>query len=203
MTRKSSTTQTVEALIKAASEEFAERGYEGTRIHNIVKRAGLTTGAVYRRFKNKNDLLHEAIVARAASRRLFKIQHHAQYKNVTEFLRGAGQFNYDLDDYTGMLLEAFVCARRVPEVAESIKQTHTLWVESVLPLIAQGMEDGSIDPELDPDALAVFFRIIGLGSMLFLSSHLEPPRQEVWLTIIDRVLKAIEPPENVKESTPS
>ncbi len=201
MTRSSSSSsKTVEALILAASEEFAERGYEGTRIHNIVKRAGLTTGAVYRRFKNKNALLHEAIVSRAESRRLFKIQNHAQYTNVADFLRSAGHFTYKLDGYTGMLLEAFVCARRVPEVAGSIKETHRRWVESVLPLIEQGKQDGSIDPDLDPEALAVFFRIIGLGSMLFLSSHLEPPEPEVWQTIIDRVLKALEPVTPTTES---
>ena len=38
---------------------FARQGYEGTKIADIVREAGLSTGAVYGRFRSKNDLLRE------------------------------------------------------------------------------------------------------------------------------------------------
>jgi AcrR family transcriptional regulator len=45
-----------ERLLQAAADEFVERGYAGASIQAIAKRAGLTRGAVYWNFKNKQEL---------------------------------------------------------------------------------------------------------------------------------------------------
>src|SRR3954465_8646738 len=52
-------------LLDAAARVFARRGYEGTKIMDVVREAGLSTGAVYGRFQSKNDLLRAAVVERA------------------------------------------------------------------------------------------------------------------------------------------
>lgn len=44
-------------LLAAASELFAERGYDATPVATIAQRAGLTVGAFYRRFASKEALL--------------------------------------------------------------------------------------------------------------------------------------------------
>lgn len=183
---------TVSALLHAAAREVAERGYEGTRIHAIVKRAGLTTGAVYRQFKNKNALLKAAVIHKTTTRRLerFDPRRHA---NVAAFLREAGRLDYDLDGELGLLLEALVCARRVPEVAEAVAESQRVWVTSTQPLIDAGVRDGSIDPELDPEAIAMLFRVIGLGSMLYLSAGLKPPSPEAWDALLRRIIRALAP----------
>src|SRR5690606_3469267 len=49
-------------LIRAAAEVFAREGYAGTKILDIVREAGVSTGAVYGRFRSKNELLREAVV---------------------------------------------------------------------------------------------------------------------------------------------
>ena len=57
-----------ERLLDAAARVFAQKGYSGTRILDVVAEAGLSTGAVYGRFSSKNDLLREAVSSRSASR---------------------------------------------------------------------------------------------------------------------------------------
>ena len=52
---------TRDRLIEAASDLFAERGYERTGIEDIARRAGLTTGATYSNFRGKRELLAAAI----------------------------------------------------------------------------------------------------------------------------------------------
>jgi AcrR family transcriptional regulator len=52
---------TERALIAAAVESFAERGYASTTLQEIVARAGLTTGAVYGRFASKQALFIAAV----------------------------------------------------------------------------------------------------------------------------------------------
>lgn len=54
---------TRQRLLAAATEVFLEKGYEGTRVAEVARRAGLTTGAIYGNFDNKSDLLTAALAA--------------------------------------------------------------------------------------------------------------------------------------------
>ena len=49
-------------LMKAAAEVLGQHGVEGTTIPRIAQHAGLTPGAVYRRFHDKEALLEEVIL---------------------------------------------------------------------------------------------------------------------------------------------
>ncbi|HEX4681826.1 MAG TPA: helix-turn-helix domain-containing protein, partial [Gemmatimonadaceae bacterium] len=44
-------------LLKAAAEVLGQHGVEGATIPRIARHAGLTPGAVYRRFRDKDELL--------------------------------------------------------------------------------------------------------------------------------------------------
>ena len=47
-----------EAILDAAVELFAERGFHGTTVPMIVQKAGVGTGTIYRYFKDKEDLVN-------------------------------------------------------------------------------------------------------------------------------------------------
>src|SRR3712207_1118297 len=49
------------ALLHAARSLFAERGYHGTAAEEIVRRAGLTRGALYHHFEDKKDLFRAVV----------------------------------------------------------------------------------------------------------------------------------------------
>jgi AcrR family transcriptional regulator len=45
-----------EAILQAAGEEFADKGFEGASINRIIKRSGMSKGSVYYYFEDKADL---------------------------------------------------------------------------------------------------------------------------------------------------
>jgi len=44
------------ALLEAARALIREKGYEQTRLEDVATRAGMTTGAIYGNFKNRDEL---------------------------------------------------------------------------------------------------------------------------------------------------
>ncbi len=56
--------ETRRQLLRSALDVFAERGYAATRLSEIAEAAGLTRGAIYWHFKNKEDLFLELIRSR-------------------------------------------------------------------------------------------------------------------------------------------
>ena len=54
--------RTREALLDAAAEVFAKRGFHAASLDEIAETAGYTRGAIYKHFADKEELLHEVCV---------------------------------------------------------------------------------------------------------------------------------------------
>ena len=50
-------------IIKAAKDEFFEKGYIGASLRNIASKCNITTGALYTRYKNKEELFKSLITS--------------------------------------------------------------------------------------------------------------------------------------------
>lgn len=55
--------ESLRKLLKAAADVLSKHGVEGATIPRIAKQAGLTPGAVYRRFRDKDALLETVVLA--------------------------------------------------------------------------------------------------------------------------------------------
>ncbi|REK74784.1 TetR/AcrR family transcriptional regulator [Paenibacillus paeoniae] len=53
--------QTEKKLLQCAKDEFLEKGFLGANVRSIAQRAGMTTGAIYRYYEDKNAMF-EAIM---------------------------------------------------------------------------------------------------------------------------------------------
>ena len=175
-----------ERLVDAAAQVFARDGYDGARIQDIVRTAGLTTGAVYGRFRGKSELLHEAVVTRAVPQEPLSAE---GLDKVADLVRGsARRIEGQLADREALLLETYVAARREPDVAAAIAEADDRWRTATEPLVDAALLDGTIDDGIDPDAVLFLVRVLRLGSLVHRGSGLPVPDPEAWATLIDRVV---------------
>lgn len=61
MSRRDRNEASKDHLLRAAIESFATHGYQGTSIDRIARAAGVTKGAVYYHFRDKEELLFETV----------------------------------------------------------------------------------------------------------------------------------------------
>ncbi|MDA8276307.1 MAG: TetR family transcriptional regulator [Actinomycetota bacterium] len=175
-----------EVLLDAAARVVARRGYDGTRIADVVKEAGLSTGAVYGRFRSKHELVREALLTRSVPRARAVPPDHAR---VADFLQaGATRQTGPLADGEALLLETFVTARRDPEVSAALADASRQWHDAVTPLVEAAEADGTIDPALDPEAVLHLVRVVRLGLLLFRGSGLEAPDPAGWEQLVERIV---------------
>lgn len=75
---------TKEILLKAAREEFFEKGYEKASLRNMCNKAGLTTGALYFFFKDKRDIFNHIIAPLLEEIQTTLVAHYAYEQEMAD-----------------------------------------------------------------------------------------------------------------------
>jgi AcrR family transcriptional regulator len=175
-----------EQLLDAASRVFARQGYAGTKIQDIVREAGLSTGAVYGRFSSKDDLLRQAVV-----RRTGRVAHAsvAPGSRVADLIECSSALSAaPLTDDEAVRLEAFVTARREPEVATALAEAQVEYRAFVQPLVDAAIVDGTVAADVDPEAVLYFVRTVHLGLLLQRGAGTATPDPAAWSELITRLV---------------
>ena len=173
-------------LLAATVRVFAREGYSGTKIQDIIREAGLSTGAVYGRFRNKDHLLREAVTTRSAVVGHVGLPSGGRVADLIE--RVARVTSRPLGDDEAVRLEAFVTARRQPEVASAVAEAQAEWRSAVQPLVEAAVADGTVAPGVDPDAVLYFVRTMALGLLMQRAAGLPSPDSDGWADLVRRIV---------------
>lgn len=189
---------TRDRLLAAAGEVFAEKGYDRAGVQEIARRAGFTTGAIYGRFRGKADLLLAAIEAQSQDEfdELFaEYRSKASEGQATDVLAAVGSHlvTDEFDNGKALLLEAFVAARREPELAEMLRQIMEDQERDLTLLIDAAKHSGGLDEQLDSFSVVRFCHALALGFLLFGALGLDRPDPVPWERLIDRLIDAVAP----------
>ena len=98
-----------EKLIVCAKKEFMEKGFEKASLRAICSAAGLTTGAIYFFFKDKNGLFG-AVIDEPLKRVITAIEQHFSEDmetDIADFQHTSG----DHDDFAKQMIEALYADR--------------------------------------------------------------------------------------------
>lgn len=172
MARNKYPEETVNLILDTATRLFVQKGYERTSIQDIINNlGGLSKGAIYHHFKSKEEILIAVTnkMTEVSNKMLFKIRNAP---NMT----GKEKLKKLLEDSVNRPVhdEIFSAAPNIkssPALVSSIlmESVETVAPEYVLPIIKQGIEDGSIQTEY-PEELAELIMLVGnvwLDPMVF------------------------------------
>jgi AcrR family transcriptional regulator len=144
---------TRERILDTALSLFAERGYARVSVEEIAETAGVTKGAVYHWFSDKDDIgreLQHDLYERLTARSLVAMP--ADGDTITSMLASFHAYLAalgDLGEARFFLRDAWV----IPALDEAGRADHEAAVGMVRGVLAGAMQCGEI-VALDPDALA-------------------------------------------------
>jgi AcrR family transcriptional regulator len=191
--------ETRRRLIEAAGRVFAERGYEGARIADIAREAGLSSGAIYAHYGSKAELLLEATRSHGADE-LNQLLQGNELMAIPDVLLALGESLERRSRTDGSLLaEAIVAARRDPEVA-AVLADHVGESEGFFAsLIRHSQRRGDVDPAVSADAVSRLCFMIALGSLVLRALDLPRADPADWSDLLHRIVDSF----RIERSAPS
>ena len=154
------TKEQTDSILRTAAEEFADRGFAGTAISSIAKKAGVSVGVIYKYYAGKEDLFNACV---AKSLRTME--------EVLDAAKNSGGSMLEMADV--LITEAQNFAKENPEYirlyhqrtvsgspagkaqsAELIESATARLYES---FIKEASDAGTIRKDIDPAAFAFFF----------------------------------------------
>lgn len=178
---------TKDLIIKESANLFNTKGYKATSISDITKATGLTKGAIYRHFKNKDDLEKQAL------QRLRKVMFHtlgASIRKATNFkLKMEATFSF-FETYMDTPLYKGGCplmnvAIEVDDTNENLRELANDMLSqlktSLERIIQNGIQNGQVLPTADPKFYSTVFIATLEGGIMM--SKLEGNKNAILQTI--------------------
>jgi AcrR family transcriptional regulator len=164
--------QVRDRIIHAAVAVFADKGYHRATIADVVARSGLSVGAIYTHFRNKEELfLHSCDLMSGQGLDELAVR-LAPLTSTAERLRAAVAYYVEtidaFDDAPGQvgLVRAWAEADEEPGVREMLVRRRERLVGASQLLIREGIARGELPDWVDVDGLARGFMALLDGLLL-------------------------------------
>lgn len=155
-------------IVEQACHLFLSRGYDGVSVQDICTSVGMTKGALYHHFINKDDLFR-AVVEQYSGIRILQVEQ--SFSGLKEYLdfkiqkarklaANASEVSYVPLSYLSLMLDAM---RHYPEVREQKEQIFNAEYEEVKNALRKAVETNEIRSDINVEAIAMNFISITLG----------------------------------------
>jgi AcrR family transcriptional regulator len=195
-------TSSREALLDAAAHEFADKGYEATKVSDIAERAGVTTGALYAHFDGKLELLMATLGLASVSAFWQKVSSAAALPWSEARVELSRSLARKPDARALLLLDTIVLARRDEEIAEQIRDGMQTYLSVLKRATDAGVAAGVIDPPYNSDDLSALFSTITLGVLVLARIGGPRPSHAAFAQLIDALLQSHAVPVDEDEPGP-
>jgi AcrR family transcriptional regulator len=143
-----------QALVQAAFNEIAERGFEGLRTREVASELGINIATLHYYFPTKEALIR-GVVELAMERFRTTLQPHgSSAEQLRNHLRAVRRLMRDEPRLGAVMAELALRSARDPNLARVMAETNGYWHRMVRGLLRHAVRDGHVSPELDSDDVA-------------------------------------------------
>ncbi|HOK02048.1 MAG TPA: TetR/AcrR family transcriptional regulator [Spirochaetota bacterium] len=155
--------RTRQYIIEVASPIFNKKGYAGTSLRDITEETGLTKGAIYGNFNDKDDLALSALEYNLGKISKIVFDETARYTNSCDKLISMAEAfkkNYEFSVKMGgcpVVNAAVDSDDGNPLLRQKVDRFIKKWKKFVTSIIDDGKEKREIKAEIDSNAFAMIF----------------------------------------------
>ncbi len=143
-----------QALVQAAFNEIAERGFEGLRTREVAAEVGVNVATLHYYFPTKEALIRGVVELSMQRFRSTLTPHGSSTEQLRNHLRAVRQLLRD-EPHLGIVMgELALRSARDPALARILAETNEAWHRTVQRLLRRAARDGHLRPELDSDDVA-------------------------------------------------
>jgi AcrR family transcriptional regulator len=150
--------ETRRRILEVAAESFAERGYAGTSLSDVLKASGVTKGGFYFHFPSKEALAMAALRAkqeRWTSAVMAAVLRHPRAVDQLDAMVDALCDQHEQDPACRAISRLSTeLGDDHPELRPELRTQLTTWMDLVAALIRRGQDEGDIRPEVEPETAA-------------------------------------------------
>ena len=176
----------------AAIDCFARLGYQGTSIDRIARDAGVTKGAVYYHFRDKEQLLFEAVKDRIGGFEQQVLDEVKPEKDALERLRhvvDACFFHATVSNHRRfiitLMIEALDTNPRLSTEFRNILRRMRTFLRDV---VARGQQRGQLRPDVSAEAVAA---VIAGGIIGAEVQHYQDPEEIELRRVLDTLVEQV------------
>ena len=192
------------ALVELAAEVFAERGYVQTSMRDIARRASMTTGAIYGHFRNKADLLAEAINSRTAEELESQTMGLGEAVDHVETLTRVARQLPKRRRLRALIVQGAAAAQTDEETRRSLRQEQLSHIRTWVAGYEANRERLGIDPHVDIETAVLYTWATELGLGVLEGVGIEPRSAKAWAEVQNRVARSLRlPPDDEDRPRPT
>jgi len=142
------------ALVRAAYNQIAERGFEGLRTREVASEAGVNIATLHYYFPTKEKLI-EGVVQHAMERfRTTLAPHGSPSDQLRNHLQSVRRLVQEEPQLGIVMFELALRSARDPGIARIMREANEGWHRIVRGLLRRAVKDGNLRPEMDSDEVA-------------------------------------------------
>ncbi len=143
-----------QALVLAAFNQLAERGFEGLRTREVAAGVGLNIATLHYYFPTKEALIR-GVVAHAMNRfRSTLAPHGSPADQLRNHLRAVRKLLRDEPEVGAVIGELALRSARDPSLARIMGEAYQAWHRTLRGMLRRAARDGHLGRELDNDDVA-------------------------------------------------
>jgi AcrR family transcriptional regulator len=162
------------ALLDAARELFAAGGFQATRTEEIVRRAGLTRGALYHHFRDKEDLfraVYEEVSGEVG--RLLLRRTGDRTPDAWALFRANSEIYLDAASSNPAYRQIVLIDGPAVFGWDHLSERSDGPTRKIMEYVAEAIEEGALDPQ-PVKPLAHLLSALGVGSALYVAQAEDP-----------------------------